>query len=359
MERPGSRRALSLSWRAAIDACVHCGLCLPHCPTYDVLKEETDSPRGRIVLLAALLEGQAEPEEVRAPIDRCIGCLACESACPSGVRYRDLLEEGRRRLAPQRSWVRFVLERVLPRRRLVRGLARAGRLFGRLPRAGATAPWPDPPENPRARVALHLGCLTDALFPRLAREAALVLTRLNFHVDPVEGCCGALHRHAGLDDSRQRVGVERLCEAYDLVVSAAAGCSATDGVTDLTALLMEHAPFDGDAPAIRVAYDAPCHLLHAQGVDASALLDSIPGVERVPFPGSDQCCGAGGLYMEMQADLASQVRARKLDAIEASGADCVATGNPGCLFWLWKGLKARGSKVEVAHPVTLLARAFS
>ena len=201
--------------------------------------------------------------------------------------------------------------------------------------------------------------MTDALFPRLAREAALVLTHLGFHVDPVEGCCGALHRHAGLDDSKQRHGVKRLRETHDLVVSAAAGCSATDGVTDLTALLMEHAPFYGDAPTMRVAYDAPCHLLHAQGVDASALLDSIPGVERVPLPGADQCCGAGGLYMKMQPDLASQIRARKLDAIEASGVECVATGNPGCLLWLWKGLRARGSKVEVAHPVTLLARTFS
>jgi glycolate oxidase iron-sulfur subunit len=275
------------------------------------------------------------------------------------VRYRDLLEEGRRRLAPGKRWVRFVLDQVLPHPRLVRGLARVGRLFRRLPPAGATAPWPDPPESPRARVALHLGCLTDALFPDLARDAALVLTRLGFFVDPVQGCCGALHRHAGLDESRQRRDVERLREDHDFVVSAAAGCSATEGVTDLTALLLDHAPFQGDAPAVRVAYDAPCHLLHAQGVDATGLLDAIPGVERVPLPGADRCCGAGGLYMELQTDLASQVRARKLDAIEASGADCVATGNPGCLLWLWKGLRARGSKVDVEHPVTLLARAFS
>jgi glycolate oxidase iron-sulfur subunit len=107
---------------------------------------------------------------------------------------------------------------------------------------------------------------------------------------------------------------------------------------------------------VRVAYDAPCHLLHGQGIDAAPLLDAVEGVERVPLEGAERCCGAGGLYMELEPRLARAVREEKLDAIARSGAEVLATPNPGCMVWLWRGIKERGLPVEVVHPVTLLAR---
>jgi len=334
-------------------ACVHCGLCVPHCPTYRVTREETDSPRGRVFLLEAFEQGRATADEVRGPIDRCIGCRHCESVCPSGVSYGALLEHGRARLGGPGALARIFLRHVVPRPRLVGALAFAGRMLGRVPPRPRPLRWPDPPARPKARIAVHVGCVTPHLFPRLAAEVAHVLARLGYRADPARGCCGALHRHAGLEPPPAPALPE-----FDAVVSAAAGCSATDGLTDVCRLLLDERPFPGARLApVRVAYDAPCHLL-AQGVDAAALLDAIEGVERVPLDEAEQCCGAGGLYMELQGELARAVRERKLDAIAASGAGVVATPNPGCMTWLWRGLRARRLAVDVVHPVSLLARAL-
>ena len=148
-----------------------------------------------------------------------------------------------------------------------------------------------------------------------------------------------------------------MAKGYDHVVSVAAGCSATPGITDITVWLQGH-EIPARSPALaprRVAYDAPCHLLHAQGIDARALLENLPGIVLVPLTGADDCCGAGGIYMRVQPRLARDIRAKKLDAIEDAAVDVVATGNPGCLLWLWRGLKERGSRVRVAHPMSLLA----
>jgi len=328
---------------------VHCGICLPHCPTYRVLKDEADSPRGRILLMDALVDGRIGRDAVRPHLERCIGCLACETACPSGVPYGALLERGRAATGAQG---RFVLRQVLSRPWLVRFFAFVARGIGRAPPRGALPPWPTPPARPKGRVRLHDGCVTPYLFPALLREAAHVLVRLGYAVDVEHGraCCGALYRHAGLPhEAKLKAGM----------VSPAAGCSATDGLGDLCALLLDELPIAGARlEPVRVAYDAPCHLLHAQGVDAAPLLDGIEGVERVELPGSADCCGAGGLYMETQSVLARRVREQKLDAIERCGAQVVATPNPGCMMWLWRGLKERGSKIEVVHPVTLLFRSL-
>jgi len=358
-------------WREAARACVHCGLCLPACPTYRELREEAESPRGRIQLLEALLtddpQSALRPADVAPHIDRCIGCLACETACPSGVAYGELLEEGRRRLGPQKVWVRWLLQYLLPRTRLVRALAAGGRMFGKVPRARMPRTWPSPPPQPRARIAMHLGCVTPALYPHLAHDAAVVLTHLGYAVEAPSGqrCCGALLRHAGLPDTSERAAIDRLGREYDMVVSATAGCSVTDGITDVTNLVLDEIASGGRAlagarisPARRVAWDAPCHLQHAQGIHVGGLLRNIDGIELQELAGADHCCGAGGLYMAVSADLARDVRASKLDAIEESGADTVATANPGCMFWLWRGLRERGLSVEVRHPVSLLAEAL-
>jgi glycolate oxidase iron-sulfur subunit len=266
------------------------------------------------------------------------------------VPYGELLELGRARLGGPGRLVRTFLTRILPRRWMMRGVVAAARLAGKMPKK-RTAAWPAPPTDPRGVLTLHLGCLTPHVFPHLAPEAAQVFSRLGYAVEPAvtPSCCGALHRHAGLPAPEG--------DTTDMV-SVAAGCSATPGMRDACALLLDELPLTGfRLPPVKVAYDAPCHLLHGQGVDAAPLLDAIEGVERVPLAGADRCCGAGGLYMEQQPALARAVRAEKLDAIEASGAQVVATPNPGCMIWLWRGIKQRKLDVEVVHPLSLLARA--
>jgi len=341
-------------------ACVHCGICLPACPTYRVGKEEADSPRGRVLLLDALAAGRAGAATVRPHLDRCIGCRACESVCPSGVPFGQLLEEGRAALGGPRPMLRFLLRGVLPHPRLVALLAGAARLLGRAPPRARPRPWPEPPARARARVGLHLGCVTPHLFPHLAADAAHALTRAGYRVDAPAGqaCCGALHRHAGLDAGALAAANRRAFAGCDFVASAAAGCSTTEGFTDVCRLLLEAPPDGARLPApVRVAWHPPCHLL-AQGIDAAPLLDAIEGVERIALPAAAGCCGAGGAYMELQPALARAVREASLDAIAASGAQVVATANPGCMLWLARGLRERGLAVPVVHPVSLLAEAL-
>lgn len=297
----------------------------------------------------AFLEGRAEAHDVRPHIDRCVGCLACEAVCPSGVPYGHLLEEGRKKLGGPSFLPRLFLRHVVNRPVLLRALVGLARLARRVPPKPPPTPWPVA-TNPKARLKLHLGCVTPHLFPNLAADAATVLTRLGYLVEPAEArCCGALHRHAGLPYETPKF------EA----VSLAAGCSTTPGLTDICRMLLAERPFPGARlPPVRVAWDAPCHLIHAQGIDAAPLLDAIEGVERVTLPGATECCGAGGLYMGLQPRLARKVREKKVAEILASGARIVATPNPGCMLWIWRGLREAGADIEVVHPVTLLARAL-
>jgi glycolate oxidase iron-sulfur subunit len=313
-----------------------------------VLREEADSPRGRILLLDALAEGRAEAADVRYHLDRCVGCLACEAVCPSGVPYGHLLEEGRAKLGGPSFLPRLFLRHVVNRPLLLRTLVGFARLFGLVPPRPPLLPWPMV-ANPKARLNLPLGCVTPHLFPNLAAEAAHVLARLGYAVDRgSQRCCGALHRHAGLPYESSADGI-----------SLAAGCSTTPGLTDVCRVLLAERPLGLRLPPVKVAWDAPCHQIHAQGLDAAPLLDAIEGVERVALPGASECCGAGGLYMGLQPKLARQVREKKIAEILASGAQVVATPNPGCMLWIWRGLREAGASVEVLHPVTLLFRGIS
>ncbi len=338
--------------------CVHCGICLSACPTYRLDKEEAESPRGRLMLMDALANGEATPGEVRPHLDRCIGCRACESVCPSGVAYGERLEEARRRLGGPRRPLAFVLRQIVKRPRPIVALAR---LLGLAPPRPAAEAWPTPPARPKARIALHLGCVTPHLYPGLVSDTAHLLTHLGYAVESPAGqtCCGALLRHAGLDAAGCEERNAKAFLGFDAVVSPASGCSTTAGITDVCRLLARELPLSGARlPPVRVAFDPPCHLLHGQRVDATPLLRAIDGVTLVPLDGASDCCGAGGIYMESQRGFALRVRAPKLDAILRSGAEVVATANPGCMLWLWRGLKA-GRAIEVVHPVSLLRRALS
>ncbi len=394
-------------------SCVHCGLCLPACPTYAELGDEAESPRGRILLMRALAEGRLEPTAAAiAPLDRCLGCRACEPACPSGVRYGRLLEASRARIEPRRSLAAraaraglaaalahpLVLPAALaPLRALARGGA-LGRLARRLPRARwlalaaalptrAAPPLPpvlEPEGDARGTAVLLRGCVADALFRPTTLATARLLVRAGVRVllPASTGCCGALALHLGRE-REARARASRLLGALggidaDWIVATAAGCGALlreyDGLLpddararrvaaraiDPLALLDELGLPDPPVPVpARVAVHDPCHLLHAQGVGAAVrrLLAAVRGIELVPLAEADVCCGSAGTYNLTEPAMASRLLARKLDRIEASGARIIAAANPGCVLQIRAGATARGFAVAVEHPIDLLARA--
>jgi glycolate oxidase iron-sulfur subunit len=400
--------------REAILDCVHCGICLPQCPTYRVLEQEMDSPRGRIYLMRAALEGRIglTPNLV-THMDRCLGCRACETACPAGVPFGRLLEETRgqiERRVPRPRWRRWfgraVLEILADRRRLghllrvarlyqLSGLQRLARASGLVARLGRLAPLeallPPPgrrvaplprevaPAGPaRGTVAVLEGCVQAALFPEVNRATVKVLARAGYRVvvPGGQGCCGALHLHWGDRAGarrRARNNVQALA-GVDWVVANAAGCGATlreyghllpeppaqamsARVCDVTELLAAALPGPCAALPLRVTYHEPCHLAHGQRVREAprTVLAGIPGLALVELEESDLCCGAAGVYSLLEPGIAGQLLDRKLDRIAATGADIVATGNPGCLLQIRQGLARRGLAIRAHHPVELLA----
>ncbi|MEP7116769.1 MAG: heterodisulfide reductase-related iron-sulfur binding cluster [Acidobacteriota bacterium] len=382
----------------AVSSCVHCGFCLPACPTYAVLGEEMDSPRGRIVLMKEVLEGTLALDDAAPHLDRCLGCLACETACPSGVRYRDLIEPFRERLVAQRSpgaQLRLrALLRVMESPSRFRLAARAGsaarlvalllpaslrtmlRLLPPTLPAQTAAPAFMPAVGPRrGRVALMTGCVQSVLRPSITAAALRVLAANG--VDTVvpgnQGCCGALAGHVG-DAARGRA----LGDAHrrhfptdvDAVLATAAGCGSAmkdrhhDGPPVLD--LLEY--LDGlglsglprlDAPT-RVAYQDACHLAHAQQVTSAPrrLLQAVAQLTLVPVTDSGLCCGSAGLYNLEQPALAAQLGARKAAALVDSGAAVVATANIGCLMQMQTSLAAATRALPVLHVVELLDLAY-
>lgn len=389
--------------------CVHCGLCLPACPTYLELGDEADSPRGRIHLMRQVADGHLRLDaDVVRHLDRCLGCLACESACPSGVRYRELIESAR--AAVEASYARPWWDRVrrylvlalfaYPRRvqfllwpvriadllglgRWLRTLPFAALLPVRLP----PRTW-DPPTvvpaagRPRYRVSLFRGCVARVLFPRV--EAALVRV-LSAHGCEVriprgQGCCGALAAHQGRPreaDQWARRAAAVFREPADAILVTAAGCGAflrtfaeTGGdQRDTTVQPMFGGPVRDaveflagvslSPPSLRfpyrVAYHHACHLVHASKVREEPLdLLRIAGAQIVPLEEADVCCGSAGSYNLLQPALAERLGKRKAERIAASGAEVVTVANPGCALQIAAALRAAGHVIPVVHPVEIL-----
>jgi glycolate oxidase iron-sulfur subunit len=382
----------------AVSSCVHCGFCLPACPTYRVLGEEMDSPRGRIVLMKEVLEGGLTLDEAAPHLDRCLGCLACETACPSGVRYRDLIEPFRARLVAHRSsWARVRLQallRVMESPRLFRLAAKAGSaarplapvvpasvrtMLGLLPRAlpsPTSAPTVTPARGARrGRVALMTGCVQSVLRPGITEAAIRVLAAngVDTVVPPRQGCCGALACHVG-DEARGRALAEahraRFPSDVDAVLATAAGCGSSmkdrhrggppvlDVLEYLDRLGLVGTPRLG-APT-RVAYQDACHLAHAQQITAAPrrLLQAVAGLTLVPIADSGVCCGSAGLYNLEQPALAAELGARKAAALIAAGAELVATANIGCLTQMQASLAAAAHSMPAVHVVELLDMAY-
>jgi len=392
--------------------CVHCGFCLPACPTYLATGDENDGPRGRIVLMRALASGELPPNDpsLRYHLDRCLGCRGCEPVCPSGVAYGRGLAAARGIMAKARGlpWRARLILRVFRTPSLwkplftltrwfratgaPRALAGDGPMafsFGMLaattpfPRPAASPPRPGNARAPGATVALFTGCVMDTLFPHVHAAARRTLEANGYHVveAPGQGCCGALHEHAG-DHAGARALARRNIATFgaaDFIAVDSAGCGAllkeygqllegTDAIAfaarvrDVTELLAERGPRPGGPLELDVAYDAPCHLQHAQGVHSAplAVLRAVEGLRVRELPGADRCCGSAGIYSLLEPGLSRAVLAAKLGSI--GGAEpvpaVVATGNPGCLMQIGAGLLAAGIPTRVAHPVELLDLAY-
>jgi glycolate oxidase iron-sulfur subunit len=406
-----------------IGDCVHCGFCLPTCPTYVLWGEEMDSPRGRIVLMK---EGH---EEISAPLvthlDRCLGCMACVTACPSGVQYDKLIEDARPQL--ERNFERPPLERA--HRRLIFALfTRPGRLralapgaalaqklglprLARRPRVRQLAPrltamismTPEAsmssslsrlPERFEARgeqrgtVALLQGCVQRVFFAHVNEATARVLAAEGFevHVPRQPRCCGALPMHAGEDVEARALAKATIAELerFDTVVVNAAGCGSamkdyghvlrdepewaeraaafSARVRDVSEFLAHAGPrAERRAVEMKVAYHDACHLAHAQGVRAQPreLLRGIPGIELVEPADWELCCGSAGIYNLVQPEPASQLGERKARNLLDTGAEAVVAGNPGCALQITAHTERLGRPLPVLHPMELLARSIA
>jgi glycolate oxidase iron-sulfur subunit len=400
----------------AADRCVMCGLCLPHCPTYRLLRNEADSPRGRIALMQALAGGRLQPSgPLLTHLDRCLTCRACERMCPSGVEYGKLIDatraELRRRGQTQPpARLRLLLQNVADIPRLQRSasalrayqrsglqwLARKSGVLKGLELESLETLLPAIPEatrlhnhypaqgERRGAVGLFIGCIGSIMEGEIHTATIALLTRIGFevHVPASQGCCGSLHQHNGEPETARQLA-ERNRHAFaglqlEAIVSTASGCAAQlfeygtlyGGESELPAplhevcdFLQQHWPEEGlqlKPQPLRAALHLPCsqrNVLRRPDA-AERLLARIPGLELEPLEGNDECCGAAGSYMLTEPENADALRRRKVAAVERQRPQLLLSNNIGCALHLAGGLKAQGIDVEVMHPVVLLAKSL-
>ncbi|MDQ7024986.1 MAG: heterodisulfide reductase-related iron-sulfur binding cluster [Anaerolineae bacterium] len=397
----------------AIESCVHCGFCLSACPTYSVLGEEMDSPRGRIHLMKNVLEDNLAVEEAQPYIDRCLGCMACVPACPSGVAYGDLLTGYRSLTESQRDrslidmTTRTLICETLPypnRFRLAVQTGAVGKFFqNALPEklAAMVGMIPDtvpkfeslPDVYPakgerRGRVALLAGCVQQVLAPHINWATLRVLAENGIEtiIPKKQGCCGSILMHIGEDKraiQHARNNLNTFPDDIDAIITNAAGCGSgmheygllfarekdesratdfADKVQDISVFLDKIGirPPETMQKLLRVAYHDACHLLHAQGIHAAPrnLLNAIPNVTVVELFEAGMCCGSAGTYNLEQPEIASELGRRKAQAIVDAKVDRVVTGNIGCITQLETHLKQLGHNIPIVHTIQLLDWAY-
>ena len=419
-----------------LQQCMHCGMCLPACPTYDETKLERHSPRGRIALMRAIADDELEVTKTFGEeMYYCLGCLACTSACPAGVDYAQLFEAARMEIerqgvldSPKRTFIRKLALRVIfTRPRLLRlvgrtlwiwqasGLQRLARRSGLMKLLPTNLRRLEPqtptvcqrfshqlirpveyPATPMAsrRVALLTGCVQDLAFSDINRATADVLLAngCEVHTPPVQPCCGSLHAHNG-DLAAARALARRQLDLfdpadYDAIISNAGGCGShlrayghllhddpayaaraaawSGKVRDIHEYLVDinfRRPHASGAPSTSITYHESCHLGHGQKVSAQprAILRSLPGVVLHECAEAQWCCGSAGIYNITQPDTSARLQKRKVGHCLATGAQVVATANPGCHLQLQNGFRMSGSRKyapRVTHPIVLLAEAY-
>ncbi len=381
--------------------CVHCGFCTATCPTYQLLGDELDGPRGRIYLIKQLLEGAPVSAKTQAHLDRCLTCRACETTCPSGVQYGRLVDIGRELVERQvrRAWterlMRLALREALPRPWVFTPAIRLGQLFrpflpsvlaAKVPEAGAArGPWPRS-DHKRRMIALA-GCVQPALAPNINAAAARVLDRLGVALIevPGAGCCGALRFHLN-DQETGRIDARRNIDAWwphieagaEAIVMTASGCGVM--VRDYAHLLRDDARYAEKAARIslltrdvsevvaaesaalesllaarepaaaRLAFHAPCTLQHGQKIRGvvEELLRAA-GFELTVVADGHLCCGSAGTYSILQPELSFQLRDNKIAALCAGAPQVIATANIGCLTHL-----QAGTQIPVRHWIEVL-----
>jgi glycolate oxidase iron-sulfur subunit len=398
-----------------ISDCVHCGFCLPACPTYRSWGLEADSPRGRIDLMKGLAEGViALDESVVTHFDQCLGCMACLTACPSGVRYDLLIESTRAQIetqvtrSPFERALRAIIFAIFPYpQRLLRlaplmnvatalrlqRIVPGGALLQKIDIRAASKPLPEctPAQGPaRARVGLLAGCVQRVMFPGVNAATVRVLSAegCDVIVPEAAGCCGALSLHSGRAVEAKafaRALIARFEDAQvDTVIVNVAGCGSamkqyaelfadepewaerarafSAKVRDVSEFLADIEPRAQRNPIeATVAYHDACHLAHAQRVrqEPRDLLCGIPGLKLVEIPDGDQCCGSAGTYNLLEPASAREIGLRKVANVIATGAGIVASGNPGCSMQMQALLRERGANVRIVHPIELVDAAIN
>lgn len=370
--------------RKLIDECVHCGFCMPACPTYQSWNEEMDSPRGRIYLMKSLTEGRAMTETIIEHFDRCLGCMACVTACPSGVKYDALIMQTRAEVEhARRSFLRSLLFTMLPYPKRMKAML-LPQMLGRpllkfldllppirLRHFTARLPQFTPAKPPRrARVALLAGCVQRVYFPEVNEATIRVLAAEGCDVVVPRdlGCCGALSAHAGRDEEARRFeskAVDAIERAdVDFVIVNAAGCGSwmkewkKVPVRDVSEFLIELGPREERHPIkVKAAYHDACHLAHAQRIRSQPrqLLRQIPGLELLEIPDGDTCCGSAGIYNLVEPESAREIGERKVVNLLTTDAQLLVSANPGCTLQITKILRDRGRSMPAAHVVEVLA----
>jgi glycolate oxidase iron-sulfur subunit len=359
-----------------LGSCISCGFCLPACPTFQLTGEESESPRGRIELVAALRSDELTLDDVRPHLDRCLGCRACEPACPSNVQYGQILELARGGGAVTRTRTVDATLAAVRHPGLVGAVVRAARPFAGLAPGvlGAMGRATDRPRKvswerrrPGApRAAVLRGCVMQHAFAPAQQAAVDLLADCGYDVvaAPGQGCCGALHLHNGelAEGERMRRSTLAAFPAETMIVSTSAGCGAAlrehapEQVVDLTeAVARAPRPPRFAQRSWRLAVFDPCHLRHAQGVvDEPRRLAGQIATEVLELRDAGRCCGAAGVYALEQPELSGRLRDDRVAAIAECGADAVLCGNPGCALQLRQGLAEAGlAHVQVAHPAEL------
>ncbi len=395
-----------------------CGLCLPHCPTYKLYNRESESPRGRIALMRAMATGElALTAQLKNHLDHCLVCRACEDACPAGVPYGELIDAARtimneeltsqQQLTPPETMLNNLsrLERWRPLLSLYQrsGLQKAARAL-RLPQmSGLQRQEHLMPKLPlrrkwhehypvtgkqRGRVGLFTGCTGKILDEEALAAAIRMLTHLGYGVviPANQGCCGILHQHSGYPDEARKLALNNLdsfqLDQLDAIIYIATGCGAQlaeyKNMTGLNQQQQKRAQlFSAMTQEIglfittvwpagiklsplnkTVAVHTPCSLQYVlrQQEGSRALLEKIPQLTVATLPDNQHCCGAAGDYMLRHPDIADALIKPKLDSIEQMNPDIITSANIGCALHFRASIKERGLAIEVAHPVTLLAR---